>query len=129
MNSLNSDSKFVRFILVAILVALIAIVAILGCFGLVILAVSGMEGGYPVPNIDDEASKYADRTPQWSAGAERLVVNVGHRVLGVNVSGGEPFDVRGKRGRKQYSVTRCPPEHLRFRDELRDRAGLLTPSF
>ena len=82
---------------------MIAIVSILGCFGLVILAVSGMEGGYPVPNIDDVASKYADRTPQWSAGGERLVVNVEHRVLGVNVSGGEPFDIRGKRGWRQYS--------------------------
>ena len=103
MNSPNSDSKFVKFVLVAILVTLIALVAILGCFGLVIFAVSGMEGGYPEPDIDDEASKYADRTPQWSADGQNIVVNVEDWVLGVNVSGGEPFDIRGKRGWRQYS--------------------------
>ena len=101
MNSLNSDSKFVKFVLVAILVTLIVLVVILGCYGLVLFAATQIERGYSGYNAwDAEASQLADRTPQWSSDGQRIVVNVEDRIVGVNVNGGEPLDIRG---RKQYS--------------------------
>ena len=103
MNPPDPESKSNNFLFAALVGSIAVLFGIFGCYAFIGYSAGGIERGYPGPDIDDEASKYADRTPQWSAGGDQIVVNVEHWVLAVNVSGGEPFDIRGKRGWRQYS--------------------------
>ena len=68
----------------------------------------------PSLNVNSNEFRYADRTPRWSADGQVIVVNPEKQLLGVNLNGGEPFDIRGKTGKNQYSPSLSPDGRVAY---------------
>ena len=59
----------------------------------------------PPERLEPWEANFADRSPQWSYDGDTIVINVGNRLLAVNLNEEPPFDINGKKDKEQYSAS------------------------
>ena len=103
--------------------------ASIAAIGAVVLAlafwwviVEFLDGGFgrcePYRGPGDSATyletRRAERTPQWSADGQTIIINDGSRIIGVPVNGGEAFSITGAGGKEQYSPSVSPEGRVAY---------------
>ena len=78
---------------------------------LLIVAAIGCELGGPIPNYEAAAGD-ANRTPQWSADGQSIVVNLGYRIYRVSADGRRLTRLPEQADAGQFSPSLSPEGHL-----------------
>lgn len=82
---------------------------------LLIFAAIGCELGGPIPNYEAAAGD-ANRTPQWSADGQSIVVNLGYRIYRVSADGYQFMRLPEQADAGQFSPSLSPEGHTAFLD-------------
>lgn len=82
---------------------------------LLIVAAIGCELGGPVPNYEAAADD-ANRTPQWSADGQSIVVNLGYRIYRVSTDGRQLTRLPEQADAGQFSPSLSPEGRIAFLD-------------
>lgn len=92
----------------------LAIICAVGLFLLFLYAATGIEYGFEVSKEYSANSSSADRTPQWSADGQTIVVNIGNAIYGVDASGAELWRIPEGRNDHQFSPSISPDGQVAY---------------